>query len=90
MDETKILFDFSSFLSDFKINRMVQKLTTKHMEKLIVHLKERNVLKDGRILGSSDKCAKQDNFFGNLRFMTLLVCKHGAATDGADVCPAGH
>ena len=44
---------------------------------LIKHLKETGVLKDGgRVLGSSDGCAKQHKYRSALRFMSHLSFKH--------------
>ena len=58
VDEEKISFHFHSFLSDSK--QQDSSTVDNHMDKLIKHLKESGVLKDGgRILGSSDGCAKQ-------------------------------
>ena len=60
------------------------------MDKLIKCLKETGVLKDGgRILGSSDGCAKQCKCSSALRFMSNLSVKHGVAIDCAIGCP-GH
>ena len=57
-DEENISFHFHSFLSDSK--QQDSSTVDNHMEKLIKHLKETGVLEDGgRILGSSDGCAKQ-------------------------------
>ena len=87
-DETKILFHFHSFLSDSK--QQDSSTVDNHMEKLIKHLKETGVLKDdGRILGSSDGCAKQCKCSSALRVMSNLSVKRGVAIDCAIGCP-GH
>ena len=87
-DEEKISFHFHSFLSDSK--QQDSSTVDNHMEKLIKHLKETGVLKDGgRILGSSDGCAKQHKCSSALRFMSNFSVKHGVAIDCAIGCP-GH
>ena len=57
-DQTKLLFHFHSSLSDSR--EQDSSTLDNHMEMLIKCLKETGVLRTGgRILGSSDGCAKQ-------------------------------
>ena len=87
-DQEKISFHFHSFLSDSK--QQDSSTVDNHMGKLIKHLKKTSVLKNGgRILGSSDGCAKQCKCSSALRFMSHLSCEHGVAIDCAIGCP-GH
>ena len=87
-DQEKISFHFHSFLSDSK--QQDSSTVDNHMDKLIKCLKKTGVLKDGgRLLCSSDGCAKQHKCSSALRFMSHLSYKHGVAIDRAIGCP-GH
>ena len=88
VDEEKISFHFHSFLSDSK--QQDSATVDNHMDKLIKCLKKSGVLqKGGRLLCSSDGCAKQCKCSSALRFMSHLSCKHEVAIDRAIGCP-GH
>ena len=87
-DDSNILFDFHSFLSDDK--QQDSATVDNHMDKLIVHLKDNNFLHEGgRILSSSDGCGKKYKCSSALWFMSCLSSKHGVAIDRAVGC-TGH
>ena len=61
-----------------------------HMLKLIEQLKEQGILREGgRILGSTDGCAKQYKCSTAIHFMSLLSFQHNLVIDRAIGCP-GH
>ena len=88
VDESKTLFDFHSFLSDDK--QQMASTADNHMQKLIALLKKDSILcEGGRILGSTDGCAKQCECSSALRFISLLAHKERIAIDRAVGAP-GH
>merc|ERR1739836_149042 len=61
-----------------------------HMKKLVKNLKDNKILKDGgRVLGSTDGCAKQCKCSTVIRFMSHLSSKEKVVIDRAIGCP-GH
>ena len=88
VDGSITIFDFHSFLSDDK--QQMAATVDNHMSKLIECLKNQQVLKDGgRILGSTDGCAKQYKCATAIHFMSLLSYKENVVIDRAIGTP-GH
>ena len=86
-DETN-LFDFHSFLSDDL--QQTASTVDNHMKKLVKQLKHSNILKEGgRVLGSTDGCAKQYKCSTAIRFMSHLSFQEKIVIDRAIGAP-GH
>ena len=88
MDGPSLIFDFHSFLSDDPTQ--MASTVHFHMIKLIQHLMKKNILhRGGRLLGSTDGCAKQYKCSTAIYLMSMLAKSFDIVVDRALGAP-GH